>query len=540
MTSAVLPRSTAPSAGASIACLVLILALSLTIELHELGRRGFVVDEVWTMEVATGRGSSHQGLPADRVLPAPDYSRLAGAPPWWRVWSHVEITHPPLYLVLLRGWMGLVGDSDLSGRLFSVAGSAASIALLFEIVRRQVGLGGAAWAGLLMALSAPQVEYARICRGYTLLTAVALGAALVAIAIQQHGMTRGRWWALTGAVLATLLTHYFSLGTLAALGVWAVLARPDLRRPLVAAWATAGAAFAVVWGPFMWRQRHLFATDDPNTLFLTGADPHHAWTTLQRVVVAPMTMLWPPTSNLAAAAGAVLGVALFVLPLVPAVRRRTPSVSLWWLWVWGTLAVVAALDVARGTNHLFYHRYMLLAGPGVYALVACLGTSVRRRSVARAAALVTVAACAAGLPGALAPGFTDPRAVLAALPVVPGRADLLVFAAPPADRVASQLQCLHVARYLPVPGTPLALLTRPAGPDVVAAARRSRVVVLFTPAADYRAYLPPARVVRFAAYDGLGNVWTLRYDDPRPADSRPADPRPAGPTAGPTDGHPAR
>ncbi len=496
-------------------CLAGVLLLTLSIRLSGLNRHGYALDEVWSMEIANGRGSTHEHLPLNRIVShVPSLSTLAGAAPWWRIWSNVEVTHPPLYPVLLRWWEETFGDGDAAGRWFSVGASLVAVGLLFDVVQLQMGLPAAVWAGLLLALATPQIEHARLARSYTLLAAAALAAADAMVRILVLGLARRRWWALTGALLATLLTHYFCLGTLLGLTVIAIAARRDLRRPLLVALASAATIFAVAWGPFMWRQRHLFSTDDPNTLFLTAAVSNHVALTALRIALAPVAVLLPYPTGSGIVWAAPIGLALLLLPLLPAVRRRCPWAPFWWCWTWGTMALVATLDLGRGTNHLAFPRYVLLAGPGVCALLPALLAPYRRRWPTLLLSAISIAACASAVPAADVYPFADPRSLVAELPAPPGPNDLLIFAAEPDQLVGAESAFLSITRYLPRPTCrAFAVLTRPADAGVISAARQSRSVFLVTSASDYRAYLPDATVIGAARHRGLGNVWVLRYAD---------------------------
>src|SRR5437764_15380383 len=85
-----------------------VLVLAGSVRLFQLDWRGYFVDELWTAELATGRGSAHLHIPRNIVVATPpELVSLEGAPPWWRVWRRMECTHPPLYFVLLRLWMQL-------------------------------------------------------------------------------------------------------------------------------------------------------------------------------------------------------------------------------------------------------------------------------------------------------------------------------------------------------------------------------------------------------------------------------------------------
>ena len=43
-------------------------------------------DEIWSIEMSTGRGSAHDQLPTNRIRQdQPDLTSLAGAPHWWSI-----------------------------------------------------------------------------------------------------------------------------------------------------------------------------------------------------------------------------------------------------------------------------------------------------------------------------------------------------------------------------------------------------------------------------------------------------------------------
>ena len=50
--------------------------------------------------------------------------------------------------------------------------------------------------------------------------------------------------------------------------------------------------------------------------------------------------------------------------------RRTSDAWLWWCWVVGGIGLIAAFDLARQTLMVSMYKFLLPAGPGVYALLA--------------------------------------------------------------------------------------------------------------------------------------------------------------------------
>src|SRR5579875_653235 len=88
--------------------------------------------------------------------------------------------HPPLHYLLLKGWIGLFGDSPFALRSLSVVFALASIVVLYALCREaasrfpsaanrsSTGTSGAIFAGLLLAIHlAPAGEPRRNARMYS-------------------------------------------------------------------------------------------------------------------------------------------------------------------------------------------------------------------------------------------------------------------------------------------------------------------------------------------------------------------------------------
>ncbi len=134
--------------------------------------------------------------------------------------------HPPLYFLLLYGWVRLAGDSALALRLFStLAGSiglAATYAVGAWLFDRRTGL----IAMLILGTASFFVYYNREARMYTLLMAL---SALATYAYVRWRERTNRWNTLAYVLLlaALLYTHYAGL---------LVLMTHALHSILVAAW----------------------------------------------------------------------------------------------------------------------------------------------------------------------------------------------------------------------------------------------------------------------------------------------------------------
>jgi mannosyltransferase len=157
-----------------------------------------------------------------------------------------EVSPPGFFFVV---WLARrVSDAQVWLRLPSLACGVALIALVYVVGRRLVGFPAALAGAAFATLSPFLVWYSNEARGYAMLACLVVASTWALLVALERG---GGWrWALVGAlVAAALLTHYTALYVIAAQAVWAVWARPDRWRPLVAA-HVAAALVVAVWLPF--------------------------------------------------------------------------------------------------------------------------------------------------------------------------------------------------------------------------------------------------------------------------------------------------
>jgi uncharacterized membrane protein len=92
--------------------LVVILAAGAFLRFFRIERQSLWSDEIYGIYMASGRGGQVLTLPTGRMLDPPPRILLNGAPSWPHVWTGLDAdAHPPLYLIVLRWWMDLLGDS---------------------------------------------------------------------------------------------------------------------------------------------------------------------------------------------------------------------------------------------------------------------------------------------------------------------------------------------------------------------------------------------------------------------------------------------
>jgi mannosyltransferase len=126
---------------------------------------------------------------------------------------------PPLYYLLLHGWIALVGEGDRTVRALSFVLNIACIPPLLILGRRVIGRR-AAWVAVLAFITSPfAAYYASETRMYSLLLLLALAGALAL----ERTLRAPTWWSVVGLSLASVavaMTHYWSLYSLVTVAIF--------------------------------------------------------------------------------------------------------------------------------------------------------------------------------------------------------------------------------------------------------------------------------------------------------------------------------
>ncbi|HEX2272954.1 MAG TPA: glycosyltransferase family 39 protein [Acidimicrobiales bacterium] len=167
---------------------------------------------------------------------------------------------PPLYYLLLHGWMEVFGASPLSVRALSGVSAVAALPLIWLAGMRVGGRKVAVTALLLLAASPFAIRYASEARMYSLLVLLALAGWLAL----DDLLERFSWSRAVVLALATgllLLTHYWAFYVLAVAAVvvgrraWRGPNRAEARRAAVA--MAAGTTLFLPWVPsFLYQMRN--------------------------------------------------------------------------------------------------------------------------------------------------------------------------------------------------------------------------------------------------------------------------------------------
>ena len=287
--------------------------------------------------------------------------------------------HPPLYYVLLHGWMVLFGSSDVAVRALSGVFAVLCLPLIWLIGRRRGGPLLAWVAVAVMAMAPFGLRYATETRMYSLLMMLVLAGYLLVddvVRRQKPGLLVLAGLALVSGAL--LLTHYWSIWLLGAVELtllwrWWRDRRPEVRRALLRGFGAiaVGGLFFVPWLPsFLYQSAH------------TGTP----WASAQRplsVVAVTLAEFGGGTFRDAEFVGGIILVLALLALFGRAVDRRhidldlgtQPQFRFEALVVGLTLALGIAVAAAAGSAFagryasVFYPLVMLLVAGGITRFV---------------------------------------------------------------------------------------------------------------------------------------------------------------------------
>jgi 4-amino-4-deoxy-L-arabinose transferase-like glycosyltransferase len=456
-----------------LAALLAILLFAAFVRFDQITGPSLWMDEIWSIEMAMGHGSAHDHLPAGVIREdQPQLTNPADAAPWWSILTHMGgVTHPPLYFLILRAWIDVFGISAASVRTLSAVFSLAAIVLFFDICRFLHGNRLALLAAALFAVSVIQIESAQDGRSYTVLTFFALAAADGVVRIQFLGARLPRLIAVGVFACAMVLTHYFGVGAVFALAIYAWLAMPrSAQFQSFIALAAAGIACLAICVPILISQKNTLPSLSP-TFLREHAGVNHPMATAYRLIGLPTEFLFGGEANdLTSRMPTYLVRAIFLLALIlPAIRLAWRRDYLFWmLWAWGTLGFVAVLDLVHSTTLLEYPRYTMVACPAVCASIAVFDWPRIRIGRQIVALLFVAAVAAAAINRLLWPiaAKNDWRQLADDLKSTAAPNDLFIFSNPD-PWVSSGTWYLGIQYYTPSFAHPWLILSDPPGGDLL-------------------------------------------------------------------------
>ena len=294
---------------------------------------------------------------------------------------------PPLYYAVLHFWMQLFGDGTIAVRALSGIFAVACLPLAWRVGERVGGRTVATAFLVLMALSPFAVQYATEARMYSMAMLIVLAGGL-AVASLLERPSRNLCVAVALLTGALLLTHYYALYTVAAVGLvlawhaWRGEERAGARRALAS--MVAGSLLFLPWVPVLLYQAAHTGAPWGNT----GRGVKTVVDTLGVLVTGyrdpgPLPLLVALGLIALAIFGRAVGRRRFEIDLV----GREPGRTLAILTFGGLLLAVAVSDL---TGQAYVPRYASIVFPGVLLLVA-VGVASFGDARLRLAALVAVA-----------------------------------------------------------------------------------------------------------------------------------------------------
>lgn len=303
-------------------------------------------------------------------------------------------TMPPLYYLLLSGWMSFA-DSVAWIRLLNVLLGGALVALIYLLGRELNGARAAAWAGFLAAVSPLLIYHAQELRMYTLLGVGLVGHVYFALLARRLPAPRSRAWAWSasvGAGAVALYSHNLAVFSLLGLPVY-FLVRRDWKSLLRL--VLAGGAMIAIFAPWLIQVpaqvakiQAAFWTPRPGILEVVQAlVAFHSF--------LPLSGIW-----LSVAVGSAVLAA--VLTGVVLIRLRPPGEAAGLLLTLVGVPVVALFAASYVMRPVFVPRAMMLSLAAYLLLGGLAIASARPRVVGAGIAAAFVAAAAVGLPAQFA------------------------------------------------------------------------------------------------------------------------------------------
>jgi uncharacterized membrane protein len=195
------------------------------------------------------RGLGHDSLWSDEMVSV----SLARMPVTEMIRRNVDLqTNPPLFELILHGWIKLLGDSEVAVRALPALLGIAGVFVAYVLVRRLIGWRAGLAAMLLAAVSPVLVEYAQECRAYTLSIFLGLLSCDLFVRLLRRPNQRLQVAYVLVSALA-LYAHLFAAFTLLAqhLAYLLQLRRRRDRLPLrPRAWLMSNVAIACLFAPF--------------------------------------------------------------------------------------------------------------------------------------------------------------------------------------------------------------------------------------------------------------------------------------------------
>ena len=155
----------------------------------------------------------------------------------------LDLVHPPLHYLALRGWLKLFGFGLFQARVLSVIFGALAIVFLYLLAEYLFDRRTALLSALLMATSQLAIMFSQEARPYAQMHFLGLLSAYLFLRALREGRAM-YWWGFVGSSTLMIYTNYFGVFLIAALFLVAVVYREHNKLRLW--WVFAGAVVTLV------------------------------------------------------------------------------------------------------------------------------------------------------------------------------------------------------------------------------------------------------------------------------------------------------
>jgi len=296
--------------------------------------------------------------------------------------------HPPLYYLVLKGWVWLFGDGVEAIRSLSALMGVVIVGLVIWLTTIIANRRAAVLAGFLLALLPIAVRYSQEVRMYALVGLLMTGAAIALVYWVKQPLKHRYLAAYAVLIAAALYTHYFAFTVICAHWLYLMIVRAPAgtsprRLALHPAWWVANLAAAVMflpWLPTFIRQ----LGNTGNLGWITPVTAHSIpslfWQYLTLVDGTQLhsVLLW-------GLAAAVFALCIFCVASDHRSARFCALLGLW-IWVPPVLAFAVSLSLP-----IFIPRYLMISALALPILVA-VAVDRLMRDHRRIAALILILA----------------------------------------------------------------------------------------------------------------------------------------------------
>jgi 4-amino-4-deoxy-L-arabinose transferase-like glycosyltransferase len=289
----------------------------------------------------------------------------------------IEDDFPPLYYIVLHGWIKLFGDSELSVRFPSMIFGVLSIGAMYKVGALLLDQKKGLISAFLMALSLFHIHYSQEARPYSLTVFLALSSMYGFFKCTEHWrLTTAAGYILSSALL--LYSHVIGLFFLIAQNFYVMtfflFFRNDMKLRLkywVAMQFAIGLLF-LPWLPVFFNR----VFDDIRGAWLAVPGIHEIRSTLRKYVGGELFKLSPllvfasliSLNSIQFYSGCSALVGSLVRPKPRIIRFNIRQHYLILLWV--SFPILIPFILSQFMTPLYHFRYTIIAAPAFYLLLA--------------------------------------------------------------------------------------------------------------------------------------------------------------------------